>query len=174
MSLGDFFAIAGFPLVVLGYIEAFTKWGPKIRNIRQPLGYILLALGVIAYVWDVGERINAFGIFGPTKENLQSTIILQKRELADMGNVDESDTKQIKQLNSDNNSLRLQLANVIELRAEKRSSACQTSKVHSVGSINGTYKDNHGYGTACAVSLSHDVRPSVSGNTNNAGTYNSH
>ena len=71
MSLGDWLAVAGLPLMVIGYVEAFTRWGPRMPNVRKPLGYTLLAIAIFAYGWDLADR---FGAFGPTKAELSRTL----------------------------------------------------------------------------------------------------
>jgi hypothetical protein len=78
MSIGDWLAIASFPLTVFGYIEAFTKLGPRMPKIRRPLGFLLLALAVVAYGWDLADR---FGAFGPTRSELQQSLSAEQAKV---------------------------------------------------------------------------------------------
>jgi hypothetical protein len=67
LTVGDWLAVTGLPLLVLGYLEAFTKYGPKMAGLKRPLGFLFLGVAVFAYVADLADR---FGAFGPTKAEL--------------------------------------------------------------------------------------------------------
>jgi hypothetical protein len=71
MTWQDWALVSTLPLAALGYVEAFTKWGPSVFKARRLIGFVLLGLAVMAYAIDLADR---FGAFGPTKADLETRL----------------------------------------------------------------------------------------------------